>query len=59
MAAQSNEFENFDRTMDELLKVSPAQIRAKLEAEKRDKPERKAGRKPARRNLTSKEEGLD
>ncbi|HUO14781.1 MAG TPA: hypothetical protein VMX38_07330 [Verrucomicrobiae bacterium] len=56
---KSREFENFDRTMDELLKVSPDQIKADLEAEKRDKPERKAGRKPKDRNLTSQKEGID
>jgi len=59
MAAKSNEFENFDRTMDDLLKVSPGQIKAAMDAEKRTKPERKAGRKRADRNLTSEKESLD
>jgi hypothetical protein len=58
MAAKSKEFENFDLTMGQLLSVTPAQMKAKLEAEKRNKPERKAGRKPKDRNLTSDKEGL-
>ena len=35
------EFENFNRTMDKLLKVSHAELKAKLDAEKKAK-----GRKP-------------
>ena len=54
-----SEFENFDRTMEDLLKVSPSQIKADLEADKKAKPERKAGRKRADRNLTSGKESLD
>jgi hypothetical protein len=38
-----NEFENFDRTMDDLLKVSPSQIKADLDAEKRPSPSAKRG----------------
>jgi len=45
--------------MNDLLKVSPDQIKADLEAEKAARPERKAGRKKADRNLTSKKKGLD
>ena len=41
MAAKSSEFENFDRTMDELLKVSARDIRAKLDDEKKAKAEKK------------------
>ena len=56
---RDHEFENFDQTMDDLLKVSPDQIRAAMDAEKKAKPERKAGRKRAGRNLTTKKESLD
>jgi hypothetical protein len=38
---KNNEFENFDRTMHELLKVPHSEIKAKLDAEKKAK-----GRKP-------------
>jgi hypothetical protein len=37
MAVKSNEFENFDRTMDDLLRVTPDQIKAELDAERRRK----------------------
>lgn len=37
----NKEFENFNRTMDKLLKVSHTELKAKLDAEKRAK-----GRKP-------------
>lgn len=33
----NKEFENFDRTMTDLLKVSHSEIKAKLEAEKAEK----------------------
>jgi len=58
MVENSSQYDKFDRTMDDLLRVSPSQIKADLEAEKKAKPERKAGRKKADRNLTSKKDGL-
>ncbi len=38
---KSREFEKFDRTMEQLLKVPHSEIKAKLEAEKAEKAERK------------------
>ena len=38
---RNEEFENFNQTMDKLLKVSHADLKAKLDAEKKEK-----GRKP-------------
>ena len=43
---QPSEFENFDRTMRELISVPHSEIKAKLEAEKRAKKKRKA-KKPS------------
>lgn len=40
MEQRDSEFEKFDRTMDDLLKVTPAKIKADLEAEKKAKAER-------------------
>jgi hypothetical protein len=54
-----NEFENFDRVMDELLKVLPKHIREKLEEERQAKAERRRSRKSDNGNLTTKKEGLD
>jgi hypothetical protein len=51
MAAKSKELENFDRTMDDLLKVSPAQIEADLDAEKKAKAERKANNSAPSRKI--------
>jgi len=42
----SKEFDNFDRTMRELITVPHSEIKAKLDAEKRAKQERKA-KKPS------------
>jgi hypothetical protein len=42
MAAKPSEFDKFDSTMDDLLKVPYSQIRADLDAEKKAKAERKA-----------------
>jgi hypothetical protein len=41
-----NEFDNFDRTMRQLIAVPHSEIKAKLEAEKRAKQKRKA-KKPS------------
>jgi len=41
-----SEFDKFDRTMRELMKVPHSEIKAKLDAEKRAKQERKA-KKPS------------
>ncbi len=38
----TTEFQNFDRTMRELIKVPHSEIKAKLDAEKREKQKRKA-----------------
>jgi len=38
---KSKQFENFDSTMRELLKVSHAEIKAKLEAEKKAKKQKR------------------
>lgn len=46
MTKQNKEFENFDRTMRELIKVPHSEIKAKLDAEKRAKQKRKA-KKPS------------
>ena len=37
----NKEFDNFDRTMQELLKVSHSDIKAKLDAEKAEKQKKK------------------
>jgi hypothetical protein len=42
----SSEYENFDRTMRELITVPHSEIKAKLDAEKRAKEKRKA-KKPS------------
>ena len=42
MAAKPSEFDKFDSTTDDLLKVPYSQIRADLDAEKKAKAERKA-----------------
>jgi hypothetical protein len=44
--SQSKEFENFDRTMRQLIAVPRSEIKAKLDAEKRSKQKRKA-KKPS------------
>ena len=45
---QESEFENFDRTMRDLIKVSHDEIKAELDAEKAAKPQkRKTKKKPA------------
>ena len=41
-----SEFQNFDRTMTELLKVPHSEIRAALNAEKAEKQKKKKKRKP-------------
>ncbi len=45
MNKNTNEYENFDRTMRKLIRVPHAEIKAKLDAEKRAK-EQKKKRKP-------------
>lgn len=45
----TSEFENFDRTMRELLKVSHSEIKAKLGAEKQAKKRKKAKKSSASR----------
>jgi hypothetical protein len=46
MKTQSREFENFDSTMRQLMKVPHSEIKARLDAEKRAKQKRKA-KKPS------------
>jgi len=46
MKTQSREFENFDNTMRQLMKVPHSEIKAALDAEKREKQKRKA-KKPS------------
>lgn len=46
--SKTDEFENFDRTMQDLMKVSHEEIQAELDAEKAAKTlKRKAKRKPS------------
>ena len=44
---KSPEYENFDRTMRELMKVSHSEIKAEIDAEKAGKKKRKAKKKPS------------
>jgi len=46
MPQKQTEFENFDRTMRELIKVPHSEIKAALDAEKREKQKRKT-KKPS------------
>jgi hypothetical protein len=43
---QSKEYDTFERTMRELMKVPHSEIKAKLEAEKKDKAQRKKVAQP-------------
>jgi hypothetical protein len=45
MGKRSEEFQKFDRAMDELLKVPHSEIKKKLDAEKEEKRKRKAAKK--------------
>jgi len=45
--ASKEEFKNFDRTMRELLKVSHAEIKSKLDAEKQAKKRKKSKKSSA------------
>jgi hypothetical protein len=44
----TKEFENFDRAMDQLLRVPHSEIKKKLDAEKEEKRKRKAAKTPSR-----------
>jgi hypothetical protein len=44
---KNQEFNNFDRTMRDLMKVPHEEIKAELDAEKAQKPKRKAKKKPS------------
>jgi hypothetical protein len=44
---KKSEYENFDRTMRQLMKVPHSEIKAKLDAEKKAKAQKKAGKAPA------------
>jgi len=43
MKEEKSEFDKFDRTMDDLLRITPAEIKAKLEEEKKDREARNRG----------------
>ncbi len=47
MKTQSREFENFDNTMRQLMKVPHSEIKAALDAEKAAKKKRKTKKKPS------------
>ena len=53
----SAEFERFDRTMTELLKVPHSEIKAKLDAEKEEKRRRKAAKKTTSRAASHDSDG--
>lgn len=44
-----SEFDNFDRTMTELLKVSHSELRGRLDAEKKEKAAKKAAKRATMR----------
>lgn len=46
---KNNEFENFDRTMRELIKVPHGELKAKLDAEKKAKKRKKSKKSSASR----------
>jgi hypothetical protein len=45
MKTKTNDYENFDRTMRELMKVPHSEIKAKLKAEKRAKTKKRKPKK--------------
>ena len=49
---KQNEFDNFDRTMRELIKVPHSEIKAKLDAEKSAKKRKKSKKSSASRGGT-------
>jgi len=57
MKKKSQEFENFDRTMTELLTVSHSDIKAKLDAEKAAKQKKKRKAKPSASGHASGDKG--
>jgi hypothetical protein len=58
MTRQSTEFQNFDRTMRELMKVPHGEIKAALEAEKAaNKQKKKRKAKPSASDRASGDEG--
>ena len=44
---KSNEYENFDRTMHDLMKVPHEEIKAELDAEKAAKTQKRKAKKPS------------
>jgi hypothetical protein len=44
---KNDEFENFDRTMRELIKVPHDELKSALDAEKREKEEKRKAKKPS------------
>lgn len=44
---KSSEYEKFDQTMRKLISVPHTELKAKLDAEKREKQKRKAKKKPS------------
>jgi len=54
---KSQEFDRFDRAMDELLKVPHSEIKKKLDAEKEEKRKRKAAKKTTSRAASRDSDG--
>ena len=52
MTKRTQEFERFDRAMEQLLKVPHSEIKAKLDAEKAAKRKRKAAKKLTERGVS-------
>jgi hypothetical protein len=46
MPRRSSEYENFDRAMKELIKVSHSELKTKLDAEKKSKERKKRKKEP-------------
>jgi hypothetical protein len=44
---KNKEFENFDNTMKQLISVPHSEIKAKLDAEKREKDKKRKAKKPS------------
>jgi hypothetical protein len=47
LTRENSQFDNFDRMMHELIKVSHSEIKEKLDAEKAEKKKRRKAKKPS------------
>jgi hypothetical protein len=56
-AKSQSEFENFDRTMRDLMSVPHSEIKAALDAEKAAKKKRKAKKKPSASGRAERDDG--